>query len=100
MMTLLLALDPSVFPQVSRGRSVRVVHKLIRYATIPEVELKPDLCANMFDVVNGLGTLQDDQLKAITRLEFHFRAHIPSSSAERVEKKISRFFRTVHCSVG
>ena len=62
-MTLLLALGPERFIQVSRSYSVRVVQEFVKYATIPEVKSKLDLRSNMFGVMNGLGALQDEQLK-------------------------------------
>ena len=62
-MSLILALGPARFLQVSRGRGVHVVHEFIKRATITAVESKFYLCANMFGVINGLGALQDERLK-------------------------------------
>ena len=62
-MTFLLALGPKIFSQVSRVRNVRVLHKFFIRATIPVVDSKLDSNTNMFDGINGLDALQDDQLK-------------------------------------
>ena len=58
-MTFILALDPASFPQ----GIVRVFHEFAKSATIPAVESKLYLHANLFGVINILGVLQDDRLK-------------------------------------
>ena len=62
-MTLLLTLDPVSSSQESRIYVKSVFHKFVKLPTIPEFKSKLYACANMFDVINGLGELQDKRLK-------------------------------------
>ena len=63
MMTLLLTLDPTRFPQESCSHVKCVFHEFAKHTTIPAVKYKLYSRATMFSINNGLGTFQDDQLK-------------------------------------
>ena len=56
-MTLILALDPTRFLQVSRSHGKYVFQKFIKRPTIPEAELKQYAQNNMFGIINALGAL-------------------------------------------
>ena len=62
-MTLLLSFDPVRFPQESCSHIKFVFHEFFKCPTIPAVKLKLYAHANIFGIINGLGALQDDQLK-------------------------------------
>ena len=63
MMTLILALDLTNFPQEYRSHIKSVFHELVKSPTITEVKSKLYTRVNIFDVINSLGVLQDDWLK-------------------------------------
>ena len=57
---LLLTLDPTSSPQLPHCLSVRVIYKLVKRTTIPEVKSKLDLHANIFGAIEEFDTLQYD----------------------------------------
>ena len=56
-MALLLRLIPAGFSKVSHSGIVRVFHKLVKRPTIPEIESKQHVLANLCGIINALGTL-------------------------------------------
>ena len=86
--TLLRILIPATPPQLSYSRSIGVTYEFFKRSMIPWVDSDINFRVNIFAISNMLDALQDNRLKTITCLEFHFRNSMPSSSTARVKTKI------------
>ena len=62
-MTWLLALYNASFHHDSQSHIKSFFHEFVKQSTIQTVKSKLYACTNLLDVTNGLGVLQDDQMK-------------------------------------
>ena len=62
-MMFLHSLIPTRFSEVLHGVVIRVLHKLVKRSTIPQVELKQNTLLDLCGIINALGVLEDNGLK-------------------------------------